>query len=69
MKLSNKHLKKMFLSKTVLRHMPQRNIKYLPKNAVILGGVRGMKGYVRVRLDADWVRRSNSKYKALFRGE
>lgn len=49
--------------------MPQKNIKYLPKNAIILGGVRSMKGYVRVRLDADWVRRSDSKYKALFRGE
>ena len=59
----------MIRSKTVLRNVPQRNVRYLPKNAIVLGGIRGMKGYVRVRLDLDWVRRSDSKYKILFRGE
>jgi hypothetical protein len=56
-------------SKTVVRKVPQRNVRYLPKNAIVLGGVKGMKGYVLVRLDLDWVRRSDSKYKVLFRGE
>lgn len=56
------------LSKVVYRKIPRENIKYLPKNAILIGGVRGQKGWVRVRLDADWVKRSQSKYEVLFRG-
>lgn len=56
------------LSKVVYRNIPQHNLKYLPKNAIAIGGVRGKKGLVRVRLDVDWIKRSNSKYKILFRG-
>jgi len=59
----------MILSKTVLRNIPQENVRYLPKNAIVLGGIRGMKGYVRVRLDLNWVRHSDCKYKILFRGK
>jgi len=57
-----------FRSKFIYRHVPQENLKYLPKNAVAIGGVRGRKGIVRVRFDSDWVRRSNNKMKVLFRG-
>lgn len=58
----------MSLSKTVLRHIPRSNMRFLPKNAIALGGVRGKKGWVRVRLDADWVKHANKKYEALYRG-
>jgi hypothetical protein len=55
-------------SKFIYRYIPQANLKYLPKNAVAVGGVRGRKGMVRVRFDWDWVKRSNNKLKVLFRG-
>jgi len=58
----------MSLSKTVLRNIPIANIKFLPKNAIAVGGIRGKKGWVRVRLDADWVKHANKKYEALYRG-
>jgi len=48
--------------------VPQENLKYLPKNAVPIGGVRGRKGIVRVRFDLDWVKRSDKKMEVIFRG-
>lgn len=48
--------------------MPQENLKFLPKNAVAIGGVKGRKGIVRVRFDWDWVKRSDKKMEILFRG-
>jgi len=56
------------LGKFIYRNVPKENLKYLPSNAVPLGGVRGRKGIVRVRFDYDWVKRSNNKMKVLFRG-
>jgi len=55
-------------SKFTYRYVPQENLKYLPKNAVPIGGVRGRKGIVRVRFNLDWVKRSNKKMEVLFRG-
>jgi hypothetical protein len=55
-------------SKFTYRYVPQENLKYLPNNAVAIGGVRGRKGIVRVRFDLDWVKRSNKKLEVLFRG-
>lgn len=55
-------------SKFIYRYVPQANLKYLPKNAVPIGGVKGRKGIVRVRFDWDWVKRSNKKMEILSRG-
>ena len=55
-------------SKFIYRFVPKENLKYLPSNAVAVGGVRDRKGIVRVRFDWDWVKRSNNKMKILFRG-
>ena len=55
-------------SKFLFRKVPQRNLRYLHKHAVVMGGVRGMKGWVCVKLDVDWVKHSRSKYNVLFRG-
>jgi hypothetical protein len=57
-----------FRSKFIYRKIPQANLKYLPKNAVPLGGVTNQKGWVRVRFDADWYRSANKKSEILFRG-
>jgi len=55
-------------SKFIYRYIPQANLKYLPKNAVAIGGVKGRKGIVRVRFDFDWYRSANKKTEVLFRG-
>ena len=57
-----------FRSKFIYRKIPQANLKYLPDNAVALGGVRDQKGWVRVKFDADWYRSANKKSSILFRG-
>ena len=57
------------LGKFIYRFVPKENIKYLPKNAVAIGGVKGRKGIVRVRFDANWYRSANTKIKYLFRGD
>ena len=56
------------LGKFTYRYVPQENLKFLPSNAVPIGGVKGRKGIVRVRFDLDWVKRSNKKMEILFRG-
>jgi hypothetical protein len=55
-------------SNWVSRAIPVANLRYLPKHAVRIGGIRGKKGFVTVRLCADWIKRADSKYKILFRG-
>ena len=55
-------------SKFIYRYIPQANLKYLPKNAVAIGGVRGRKGIVMVRFDYDWYKSANKKIEVLFRG-
>jgi len=57
-----------FLGKFIYRYVPQENLKFLPSNAVPVGGVKGRKGIVRVRFDADWYRSANKKSSILFRG-
>lgn len=57
-----------FLGKFVYRYVAQENLKFLPSNAVPIGGVKGRKGIIRVRFDADWYRSANKKSEILFRG-
>ena len=54
--------------KFIYRNVPTENLKYLPSNAVNLGGVRGRKGIARVRFDYDWYKSANKKIEVLFRG-
>ena len=56
------------LSKYVSRCVPKENLQYLPKHAIKVGGIRGKKGMVRVKLEINWLKRTNNKLKVLFRG-